>query len=101
MKIDRAKLKKSSSEVPSDCRLLIERLKGCQSESELLTELKSIKTTWNYGKSELYHWIDVLDLFDSILEKAVARERDSQWSLPCDDPSNESLRELLIHVIIF
>lgn len=84
MRIDRTKLKKSSSEVvsnnqclsilvssilsyfpaivsctqsrnliivvlqPHDCKLLIERLKGCN-ESDLLIELKKIKA-WNYGK---------------------------------------------------
>jgi hypothetical protein len=46
-------------------------------------------------QSELYHWIDVLDLFDSILEKGVSK----QWSLPCDN--NEALKDLLIHVVVF
>lgn len=52
-------------------------------------------------QSELFHWIDVLDLFDSILEKGVAKEKESNWSLPCDCPSNEQLKELLIHVVVF
>jgi hypothetical protein len=33
---------------PSDCRQLIERLKGCN-EQDLLKELRLIKN-WNYGK---------------------------------------------------
>ena len=55
-------------------------------------------------QSELYHWIDVLDLFDSILEKAVHKEREGQWALPCDSddgPDGQRLKELLIHVISF
>ena len=47
MKIDRTKLKKSSSEVPADCKNLIEKLKGC-SQDQFLQELKSIET-WTYG----------------------------------------------------
>ena len=63
MKIDRTKLKKSSSEVPADCKNLIDKLKvkllklekdeimpslqGC-SQDQFLQELKSIET-WTYG----------------------------------------------------
>ena len=45
----------------------------------------------------------MLDLFDSILERAVHKEREGQWALPCDadDASAQRLRELLIHVISF
>ena len=65
MKIDRTKLKKSSSEVPADCKNLIDKLKvrkskffvnvfysntfqGC-SQDQFLLELKSIET-WTYGR---------------------------------------------------
>ncbi|RWS15637.1 E3 ubiquitin-protein ligase HUWE1-like protein, partial [Dinothrombium tinctorium] len=99
MKIDKTKLKKSSSEVPNECKQLIERLKGCN-ERELLEALKSIKS-WNYGKCELNHWVDVLDLFDSVLEKSVYKDKENQWALPCDLPHNESQKELLIHVLLF
>ncbi|XP_015788441.1 E3 ubiquitin-protein ligase HUWE1 isoform X3 [Tetranychus urticae] len=98
MKIDRAKLKKSSSEVPPDCKLLVEKIRG-SNEKELLELLKNIKT-WNYGKCELYHWIDVLDLFDSILAKCCHKERDTQWTLPVDLPNN-SLKELCIPILQF
>ena len=63
MKIDRTKLKKSSSEVrvgvmagagvtavlqvPADCRALIEELKGC-SQGDFLAKLRGIET-WTYG----------------------------------------------------
>ena len=50
MKIDRSKLKKSSSEVPADCKNLIDKLKGC-SQEQFLQELKSIET-WTYGKDK-------------------------------------------------
>lgn len=43
----------------------------------------------------------MLDLFDSILEKSVAKERPDQWSLPIDEASDSSLKDLLIHVIGF
>ncbi|RWS25619.1 E3 ubiquitin-protein ligase HUWE1-like protein [Leptotrombidium deliense] len=115
MKIERSKLKKSSSEVPNDCKQLIEKLKACN-ERELLDALKSIKT-WNYGKvsylallicsllsgnqCELNHWVDVLDLFDAVLEKCVHKEKENQWALPCDLPHNEMQKELLIHIIVF
>ena len=54
-------------------------------------------------QSELYHWIDVLDLFDSILEKGVHKEKEGQWGLPCDeaDGGSDHLKDLLIHVISF
>lgn len=45
-----------------------------------------------YPQCELYHWIDVLDLFDSILERGVCKERENQWALPCDQESNEQVR---------
>ena len=52
MKVDRAKLKKSSSEVPADCKTLIDKLK-VQSESDLYKELKDIKV-WTYGKVKIF-----------------------------------------------
>ncbi|XP_054168845.1 E3 ubiquitin-protein ligase HUWE1-like isoform X3 [Oppia nitens] len=99
MKIDRSKSKKSSSEVPADCKALIDRLKAC-TETELLVELKNIKS-WNCGKCELYHWIDVLDIFDSILESCCFRQNESQWSLPVDEANNETKKELLMNIIMF
>ncbi|XP_032797159.2 LOW QUALITY PROTEIN: E3 ubiquitin-protein ligase HUWE1 [Daphnia magna] len=99
MKIDRSKLKKSSSEVPADCKALIERLKSC-SEDELLVELKKIET-WTYGKCELYHWVDVLDLCDSILERACHKEHENSWVLTCDLPQNKQLKELLLWTLHF
>ena len=37
---------------------------------------------------ELYHWADVLDICDEVLERACKKENDSQWILPCDLPQN-------------
>ncbi|XP_035214633.1 E3 ubiquitin-protein ligase HUWE1-like [Stegodyphus dumicola] len=99
MKIDRTKLKKSSSEVPPDCKALIEKLKSC-SHDELLKELSKIKT-WNCGKCELYHWIDVLDVFDHILEDSCEKLRENQWCLPCDGPGREKHKQLLLCVLQF
>ncbi|XP_077544919.1 HECT, UBA and WWE domain containing E3 ubiquitin protein ligase 1 isoform X4 [Haemaphysalis longicornis] len=99
MKIERSRLKKSSSEVPLDCRLLVERLKSC-SQEELLQELQAVKS-WNWGKCELYHWIDVLDLFDSLLEAACHTAQEGQWCLHCDRPGCEQEKELLLCILQF
>ncbi|GFR05354.1 e3 ubiquitin-protein ligase HUWE1 [Trichonephila clavata] len=97
MKIDRTKLKKSSSEVPPDCKALIEKLKSCNHD-ELLEELSKIKT-WNCGKCELYHWIDALDAFDYILEISCEKTRENQWCLPCDEPGREKARMVVLIVL--
>ncbi|XP_071495531.1 E3 ubiquitin-protein ligase HUWE1-like [Diadema antillarum] len=97
MKIDRSKLKKSTSEVPFDCQALIERLK---TSPDLLAELQGIKS-WNYGKCELYHWVDVLDRFDGILEEGCAASPDQLWRLSCDHPQNVRLKESVHSVLTF
>jgi len=100
MKIDRSKLKKSTSEVPADCKNLIEKLKGC-SQDQFLAELRTIET-WTYGKCELYHWIDILDLCDDILESATVRSTGS-WVLACDQPGPgaKHLKELVLWTLHF
>ncbi|XP_046484252.1 E3 ubiquitin-protein ligase HUWE1 isoform X1 [Neodiprion pinetum] len=99
MKIDRCRLKKCTSEVPAECQALISKLRSC-SHAELLEELKQIDA-WTFGKCELFHWIDVLDLSDSILEEAAARSPDNQWELACDLPQNREAKELLLWVLHF
>lgn len=100
MKIDRTKLKRSSSEVPADCKALIDKLKNCNQE-QLLIELKQIKS-WTCGKCELYHWVDLLDVFDDILGECCAKQHDNQWTLPCDSPNMDPRKkELLMHIISF
>ncbi|QQP39181.1 E3 ubiquitin protein ligase URE-B1 variant, partial [Caligus rogercresseyi] len=96
MKIERSKLKKSSSEVPSDCKSLIERLRSTGGEDvSFLRELKRIET-WTYGKCELLHWIDVLDLADRVLERSCVSSR---WSLVVD--SDSGLKELVLWTLHF
>ncbi|CAB4069673.1 HUWE1 [Lepeophtheirus salmonis] len=96
MKIDRSKLKKSSSEVPSDCKALIDRLRSTSGDDEsFLRELKGIET-WTYGKCELLHWIDVLDLADRVLESACSA---SGWTLKVD--GSGSLKELVLWTLHF
>ncbi|XP_063994967.1 E3 ubiquitin-protein ligase HUWE1 isoform X2 [Diachasmimorpha longicaudata] len=99
MKIDRSRLKKCTSEVPAECQALISKLRSC-SHTELLEELKQIDA-WTFGKCELFHWIDVLDLSDSILEEACARSPDNPWELACDLPQNREAKELLLWVLHF
>ncbi|XP_060080556.1 E3 ubiquitin-protein ligase HUWE1-like [Ylistrum balloti] len=99
MKIDRNKLKKSTTEVPADCRALIEKLKTA-TEGTLLEELKAVKS-WSYGKCELYHWSDVLDKFDEVLEKACKKEGEKKWMLCCDRAGEEQLKDLLLVILHF
>lgn len=100
MKIDRSKLKRSSSDVPPDCKALIDRLKNCNYD-QLLIELRQIKS-WTCGKCELYHWVDLLDIFDDILSECCAKQHDNQWTLPCDSPDMDpTKKELLMHIISF
>lgn len=35
------------------------------------------------------------------MERCVHKEKDSQWTLPCDLPENEKDKDLLINIIIF
>ncbi|XP_051864981.1 E3 ubiquitin-protein ligase HUWE1 isoform X5 [Pristis pectinata] len=99
MKVDRTKLKKTPTEAPADCRALIDKLKAC-SDEQLLTELQQIKT-WNIGKCELYHWVDMLDRFDGILADAGQTVETMSWMLVCDRPENEQLKALLLAVLNF
>ena len=46
MKIDRLKLKKSSSEVPADCKGLNDRLTSTSIKAEFLSELQRIEQLW-------------------------------------------------------
>nr|XP_026689880.1 E3 ubiquitin-protein ligase HUWE1-like [Ciona intestinalis] len=96
MKIDRNKLKKCTTEVPADCRVLIDKLKTC-SDEELVTILEST-TAWTVGKCELYHWVDVLDRFDGILS-AAAYTGESEWLLTVN--TDEHLQELALAVLHF
>lgn len=82
MKIDRSRVRKSTSEVPAECQQLIERLQQC-SRTELLEELSKINS-WTFGKCELLHWAQVLDIFDRILGSAAEKNEDNKWALKCD-----------------
>jgi E3 ubiquitin-protein ligase HUWE1 len=66
---------------------LIDKLKNCVDNEQLFNELCTIKS-WNIGKCELYHWADVLDLFDTILESSCAKTSPESWQLACDLPEN-------------
>ncbi|XP_028923932.1 E3 ubiquitin-protein ligase HUWE1 isoform X2 [Ornithorhynchus anatinus] len=99
MKVDRTKLKKTPTEAPADCRALIDKLKVCNDE-QLLLELQQIKT-WNIGKCELYHWVDLLDRFDGILADAGQTVENMSWMLVCDRPEKEQLKSLLLAVLNF
>ncbi|XP_032569605.1 E3 ubiquitin-protein ligase HUWE1 isoform X2 [Chiroxiphia lanceolata] len=99
MKVDRTKLKKTPTEAPADCRALIEKLKGCTDE-QLVTELQQIKT-WNIGKCELYHWVDLLDRFDALLAEAGRPVDTMSWMLSCDRPERQPLKALLLALLNF
>ncbi|XP_021962373.1 E3 ubiquitin-protein ligase HUWE1 isoform X3 [Folsomia candida] len=113
MKIDRTKAKRGTTEVvriPPECKGLIEKFKACNNvdktihcgtEHAVIQVLDSINI-WTYGKCELYHFIDVLDLFDSILQKATVRNGTS-WAMACDlhDASGPVLQECVKKICIF
>lgn len=99
MKVDQSRLKKGTSEVPPECQQLIDKLRTCSSY-ELLCELSKIET-WTYGKSELYHWIDVLDIFDGIMEEACKICDGLDWCLACDQRFNRNKINLLLSVLNF
>uniref|UniRef100_A0A674GMV4 DUF908 domain-containing protein n=1 Tax=Taeniopygia guttata TaxID=59729 RepID=A0A674GMV4_TAEGU len=99
MKVDRTKLKKTPTEAPADCRALIEKLKAC-SDEQLVTELQQIKT-WNIGKCELYHWVDLLDRFDALLAEAGRPVEAMSWMLACDRPERQPLKALLLALLNF
>lgn len=96
MKVDTSRLKKGTSEVPPECQILIDKLKSC-SRQELIDELNKIET-WTFGKCELYHWIDILDIFDEILEEATQYE-ENQIYIACDSSFQD--RKLLLLVLNF
>lgn len=98
MKIDRSRVRKSTSEVPAECQQLIERLQQC-SRTELLEELSKINS-WTFGKCELLHWAQVLDIFDAILGEAAEKNEDNKWALKCDS-FNEKDKEVLICILRF
>ncbi|KAK7867832.1 hypothetical protein R5R35_008271 [Gryllus longicercus] len=99
MKIDRSRLKKSTSEVPAECQALIDKLRSC-TQNELLDELKAIDA-WTFGKCELYHWIDILDIFDSILEEGARQISPNNWIINCDLQENEQVKVLLLWILRF
>jgi E3 ubiquitin-protein ligase HUWE1 len=89
MKVDTSRLKKGTSEVPPECQNLIDKLKSCN-RNELIEELAKIET-WTFGKCELFHWIDILDIFDEILEEATHYDEHPIY-ITCDTPQFEKVR---------
>ncbi|XP_028140389.1 E3 ubiquitin-protein ligase HUWE1 isoform X3 [Diabrotica virgifera virgifera] len=98
MKIDRSRVRKSTSEVPLECQELIDRLQQC-SRTELLEELSKIQS-WTFGKCELLHWAQILDVFDRILGQAAERNDENKWVLECDTYDEQEFK-LLINILRF
>nr|XP_039271692.1 E3 ubiquitin-protein ligase HUWE1-like isoform X2 [Styela clava] len=97
MKIDSAKAKKCVSEVPADCKALIDKL--LSSDDEKLCEILNATSWWTVGKCELYHWVEVLNRFDSILQSASTQTSGSVWSLAAN--ADENLQKLTLAVLHF
>ncbi|XP_011213379.2 E3 ubiquitin-protein ligase HUWE1 [Bactrocera dorsalis] len=96
MKVDTSKMKKSSSELTPECRLLIDQLTKCRSKVDISRFLETV-TVWTYGKCELYHWTHILDRFDKILEEGARQVDDNEFMLYCDLKfSKEDVRLLLL-----
>uniref|UniRef100_A0A1B0DQ42 HECT-type E3 ubiquitin transferase n=1 Tax=Phlebotomus papatasi TaxID=29031 RepID=A0A1B0DQ42_PHLPP len=98
MKIDTSRLKRGNSDVSPECQALIDRLRNC-SRSELADELGKIDS-WTFGKCELYHWIEVLDIFDGILEEATDIQR-SEWHIEIDVNFSPEEVKLVLLVLNF
>ncbi|XP_022915522.2 E3 ubiquitin-protein ligase HUWE1 isoform X2 [Onthophagus taurus] len=99
MKIDHNRIRKSTTEPPSECKVLIDRLKKCN-RLQLLEELSKINT-WTFGKCELGHWKEVLHLFDAILDEATESHPENKWALNCDWKYNISDKKLLLWILHF
>ncbi|KAG5895091.1 hypothetical protein JTB14_023265 [Gonioctena quinquepunctata] len=65
-----------------------------------LTPLNMKIHSWTFGKCELLHWAQVLDVFDRILGSAAERNEENKWILKCDT-YNEQDFQLLIHILRF
>nr|CAB3254981.1 E3 ubiquitin-protein ligase HUWE1-like [Phallusia mammillata] len=96
MKVDRNKLKKCTTEVPADCRVLIDKLRSCSDDN--LMKILEQTTSWTVGKCELYHWVDVLDRFDAILATS-ANTNGSEFLLVVN--TDEKQMELTLAVLHF
>jgi E3 ubiquitin-protein ligase HUWE1 len=89
MKVDTTRVKKGTSDLPTECQALIQRLRQCN-RYELMTVLAEIDS-WTFGKCELYHWIDILDIFDTILAEATTVCNENELYLACDIVFNEEV----------
>lgn len=49
-----------------------------------------------FFQCELYHWADVLDLFDGVLENACAHETEKSWTMACDLPENGQVSHFVV-----
>jgi E3 ubiquitin-protein ligase HUWE1 len=99
MKIEKNKSKKSIGELPILTQNLIKTLLSCP-EDELFKHLASV-TVWRYGKCELYHWIDVLDRFDSILSKVTHYSSTSTCLYMCPAIREPKTKALILAVLDF
>jgi E3 ubiquitin-protein ligase HUWE1 len=78
---------------------VIEKIKSCKNALELFTALSAIDN-WSFGKCELYHWIDVLDIFDHYLELAAQKVEGSKWQIALDSPDNEMVMHSILYFFI-
>lgn len=99
MKVDTSRLKKGPSEVPPECQQLIDKLRSCNRQ-ELAVELVKIET-WTFGKCELCHWIEILDIFDDILADATFEDPTCGLYMTCDVCYKEEDVKLLLLVLNF
>lgn len=53
----------------------------------IICDLRPEKQFSLHFQCELYHWADVLDICDEVLEQAC-RKKEGTWTLPCDLPQN-------------
>lgn len=75
---------------PEPCKQLIERITSASDDAALYNAIQSVQS-WEFGKSELYHWVNVLDRFDDVMERSCKPVGGNKWNLACDQSENHQV----------
>lgn len=98
MKIDK-KLKKPTTELGEKAKKFISELLPLKG-TEFTQKLASI-TIWEFGKSELCLWADVLNQMDEILQRAAARKSENSVAIICDLDEHTSIKGQVLDSLKF
>lgn len=73
MEVSRSRLEKGTSEGPSECQTLIDKLES-RNRQEFIVQLRKVDT-WTFEKCELNHWIVILDTIINYLVTDTQSQR--------------------------